>query len=342
MSIINTFLQKKKMRESHYGIFMVAVAYVLSFLLLVLGSDAFYNSRSRAAGINNSTDEVAQEIINNDTNNDTTNDTNNEILNSEIVSYDQALTGQARNNQSFNAGILSSNTSTNELVNTSQMSLNTQTTQTKLVNPYGLAEITEEDFPDEQTLNITMTGDTNWLLGYPMDASEYNRIMDQMNGFVNLIASHQAPEAEKNTIESFSVEAKTNSSFMSVTDEEVQMLERIVEAEATGEDMIGKILIVNVILNRMSDEDFPDSIEGVIFQRVEGDYQFSPIKDQRFWEVNVTKKTRTAVQRALDGEDYSEGALYFMARKNTKSSNAKWFDQHLERLFKHGGHEFYK
>lgn len=334
MSIINTFLQKKKMRENHYGIFMVAVAYVLSFLLLVLGSDTFYNSRSRAAGINNSTDEVAQEIINNDT--------NNEILTSEIVSYDQALICQARNNQSINTGILSSNTSTNELVNTSQMSLNTRTTQTKLVNPYGLAENTEEDLPDEQSMITTMTGDTNWLLGYPMDALEYNIIMEQMNGFDNLTASHQTQKVEKNTIESFSVEVKTNSSFMSVTDEEVEMLERIVESEATGEDMIGKILIVNVILNRMSDEDFPDSIEGVIFQRVEGDYQFSPIKDQRFWEVNVTKNTRTAVQRALDGEDYSEGALYFMARKNTKDSNAKWFDQHLERLFKHGGHEFYK
>ncbi|HCM13497.1 MAG TPA: cell wall hydrolase, partial [Lachnospiraceae bacterium] len=35
-------------------------------------------------------------------------------------------------------------------------------------------------------------------------------------------------------------------------------------------------------------------------------------------------------------------ALYFMARKRAKASNAKWFDDNLKWLFKHGGHEFYR
>jgi N-acetylmuramoyl-L-alanine amidase len=129
---------------------------------------------------------------------------------------------------------------------------------------------------------------------------------------------------------------------MAVTEEEVDMLERIVAAEATGEDMIGKILIANVVFNRMADDNFPNTIEDVIFQEVDGDYQFSPVSDERYWSVKVTDETEEAVQRALQGEDYSEGALYFIARKRTKSSSAKWFDQHLDWLFKHGGHEFYK
>jgi N-acetylmuramoyl-L-alanine amidase len=120
------------------------------------------------------------------------------------------------------------------------------------------------------------------------------------------------------------------------------MLERIVEAEATGEDMIGRILVANVVFNRMTDEEFPDTVEGVIFHKVNGDYQFSPLSDKRYWKVKVTDETREAVQRALEGEDYSKGAIYFMSRKRTKKSRARWFDDSLEWLFKHGAHEFYK
>ena len=118
------------------------------------------------------------------------------------------------------------------------------------------------------------------------------------------------------------------------------MLEQIVEAEATGEDMIGKILVANVIFNRTKDDEFPDTIKEVIFQKVGGDYQFSPIADKRYWSVKVTKETKEAVQRAVDGEDHSEGALFFMARRLARKSSAKWFDNNLTWLFKHGAHEF--
>ena len=39
MTVINTFLQKKRLREFGHGIYMVFAAYVLSFLLLIIGSD---------------------------------------------------------------------------------------------------------------------------------------------------------------------------------------------------------------------------------------------------------------------------------------------------------------
>ena len=73
------------------------------------------------------------------------------------------------------------------------------------------------------------------------------------------------------------------SSKVHVVKEEVKMLEQIVEAEATGEDIIGKILVANVIFNRMADDEFPDKVKEVIFQKVGDDYQFSPISDKRYW-----------------------------------------------------------
>lgn len=47
-------------------------------------------------------------------------------------------------------------------------------------------------------------------------------------------------------------------------------LVRIVEAEATGEDLIGKVLIANVVMNRVDSKRFPNSIYDVVHQKLDG------------------------------------------------------------------------
>lgn len=121
-----------------------------------------------------------------------------------------------------------------------------------------------------------------------------------------------------------------------------RILEKIVEAEAGGESMRGKILVANVILNRVKSEQFPDTVKGVVFAHSGGCYQFSPIADGRYYDVNVSKETKAAVTKAMQGEDGSEGALYFMERSLADSSNVTWFDTALTKLFRYGCHEFYK
>ena len=126
-----------------------------------------------------------------------------------------------------------------------------------------------------------------------------------------------------------------------ISDEELEILLRIVEAEATGEDIYGKILVANVVLNRVNNSEFPDTISDVVFQKVGSAYQFSPTKDGRYYSVKITKSTKEAVSRALQGEDYSEGALYFFARKLTSEKKANWFDSTLKKVVQYGCHEFY-
>lgn len=121
-----------------------------------------------------------------------------------------------------------------------------------------------------------------------------------------------------------------------------EVLLRIVEAEATGEDIKGKMLVANVILNRVKSSQFPDTVKEVVFQKNGRTTQFSPIADGRYWSVSISKSTREAVDRVLNGEDESQGALYFSARSKAKKSNMNWFDNNLTWLFKYGGHEFYK
>ena len=63
MTIINSFLQKKRLREFNYGIYMVIAAYALSILLLIIGSDTFYNITSKANGLTRQSDEVNKTIV---------------------------------------------------------------------------------------------------------------------------------------------------------------------------------------------------------------------------------------------------------------------------------------
>lgn len=126
-----------------------------------------------------------------------------------------------------------------------------------------------------------------------------------------------------------------------LSEEDLEALLRIVEAEAGGEDEEGKLLVANVVLNRVESEDFPDTVKEVVFQRDNGVTQFSPVRNGRYWEVEISDETLEAVQRALEGEDISQGALYFAARKYADSEKMKWFDENLDFLFAHGGHEFF-
>lgn len=122
---------------------------------------------------------------------------------------------------------------------------------------------------------------------------------------------------------------------------EYEILLRIVEAEAGGETIEGKILVANVILNRMNSPEFPDTVESVVYQVVEGYPQFTPTVDGRIDTVTVTEDTVEAVNRALDGEDLSCGALYFMASDHSEEHNVCWFENNLTWLFSYGGHDFY-
>lgn len=125
-------------------------------------------------------------------------------------------------------------------------------------------------------------------------------------------------------------------------DDDLEVLLRIVEAEAGGEDEDGKLLVANVVLNRMNSEKFPETVTEVVFQQENGVTQFSPVSNGSYYKVQVSEETVSAVGRALMGEDISEGALYFAARKYADSEKMKWFDNNLTFLFEYGGHEFFK
>lgn len=126
-----------------------------------------------------------------------------------------------------------------------------------------------------------------------------------------------------------------------LSNEDYEVLLRIVQAEAGNEDEKGKMLVAGVVLNRMESPKFPGTVSEVVFQNEGGVYQFSPISNGSYYSVQVSDETKKAVDRVLSGEDVTQGALYFAARKYSDPERMKWFDYSLVKLFEYGGHEFF-
>ena len=168
--------------------------------------------------------------------------------------------------------------------------------------------------------------------------------LERINEQIVMDAKIKALEAEENARqkaleeERRREEEKKAASRKAVSDDDYQVLLRIVQAEAGVCDEKGKILVANVVLNRVKSQEFPDSVRSVVYEPS----QFSPVSDGSINSVKVTEETKECVNRALEGEDYSDGALYFMNRRGSRSRAVSWFDSHLTYLFRPQNHEFFK
>ncbi|MEI3283894.1 MAG: cell wall hydrolase [Eubacterium sp.] len=117
-----------------------------------------------------------------------------------------------------------------------------------------------------------------------------------------------------------------------------RILERIVEAESGDQTIKGRQMVANVILNRMKSEKFPNSVREIVF----ASRQFSPVSNGSYYRVKVSAQTKKAVEKALKEKDNTNGALYFMYRAGSDSSNVSWFDRELTKICEYGCHEFFR
>lgn len=115
--------------------------------------------------------------------------------------------------------------------------------------------------------------------------------------------------------------------------DEAYLLAKIAMAEAEGEDLKGKALVIMVVLNRVWLPEFPGTIREVIYQ----ENQFSPINNGRWDNIEPDSECYEALDMVAHGWDESQGATYFESR-----SDSTWHQDNLDFLFLHGGHYFYK
>lgn len=114
-------------------------------------------------------------------------------------------------------------------------------------------------------------------------------------------------------------------------------LSRIIHAESGGEALEGQIAVGNVVLNRVSSGDFPDSIPGVIFDAENG-VQFEPVSNGSVTK-EPTELSQEAARRALSGENTAGDALYFFAPALSQGS---WIDSSRTYRQTIGCHRFYR
>lgn len=113
-------------------------------------------------------------------------------------------------------------------------------------------------------------------------------------------------------------------------------LSRIISAESRGEPLAGQIAVGNVVLNRVRDADYPDTIYGVIFDRQYG-VQFEPVINGSIYAEPAASSV-LAAKLVLEGVDLSRGSIYFYDPAKAQSS---WIGQNCTYVMTIGVHQFY-
>ena len=123
---------------------------------------------------------------------------------------------------------------------------------------------------------------------------------------------------------------------------ELELLARLMRAEALGEGNLGMLIVGNVGINRVIANclTFKDitTIYDMIFQSPGG---FSGTKSNLFYG-NPTEKEKSLAMRVIRGEYYypATNALWFYAPSSGSSCSSSWWDQEFAGRYKN--HCFYK
>jgi N-acetylmuramoyl-L-alanine amidase len=147
------------------------------------------------------------------------------------------------------------------------------------------------------------SGDTLWTIGktYGVSVKEMQKLNNKSNHLIFPGEAITLPEA--------------------ASEEEKELLARIVHAESKGEPYAGKVAVATVILNRVDNDIFPDSIKEVVYETSPGGiYQFSPVANG---EINkpADKESIKAAEEALAFRGDGNNSLYFY---NPAKTNDQW------------------
>ena len=118
--------------------------------------------------------------------------------------------------------------------------------------------------------------------------------------------------------------------------DELYWLSRIIEAEAGGEILEGKIAVGNVVLNRVADKRYPNTIYGVIFDFKNG-IQFTPAYTGTVYNT-PSHESIIAAKMCLEGYEIVDGVLFFF---NPRIATSNWISKNRPFAARIGRHDFY-
>ncbi len=119
----------------------------------------------------------------------------------------------------------------------------------------------------------------------------------------------------KQTLLYLGLSGSSTSNSTGYSDSDVELLAKVISAEARGESYEGQVAVGAVILNRVKHPSFPDSISGVVYQNG----AFSCVNDSN-WYAAVADSARRAAIDAINGWDPSGGAIYYFNAGKTNDA----------------------
>ena len=122
--------------------------------------------------------------------------------------------------------------------------------------------------------------------------------------------------AGKATLEKMGIFSSSSKSSGSVSSSSLNLISRFVYAESRGEPYKGQVAVAAVILNRVKDSRFPNTVSGVVYQSG----AFTCVSDGQI-NLSPNDTARKAAQDAMNGWDPTYGAIYYF---NPNTATSKW------------------
>ena len=119
----------------------------------------------------------------------------------------------------------------------------------------------------------------------------------------------------KTTLLYLGLSSGSSSNNTEYSNSDVELLAKVISAEARGESYEGQVAVGAVILNRVKHPSFPDSISGVVYQKG----AFSCVNDSNWYAAVADSSNRAAID-ALNGWDPSGGAIYYFNASKTSDA----------------------
>lgn len=112
----------------------------------------------------------------------------------------------------------------------------------------------------------------------------------------------------------------------------LDLIARVINAEAGNMSLEGKVSVGNVIMNRVASSEFPNTVYGVLYQP----NQFTVVNYASF-QRTPSAESITAAKMAMDGVNYVPGAMFYNV-----SGMSSWASRNRPYLTTFAGHDFYK
>ena len=119
---------------------------------------------------------------------------------------------------------------------------------------------------------------------------------------------------------------------ITITYPDAQLLMMVASAEALNQGVSGMERVMEVILNRVASDEFPDTVQGVVYQKS----QFESVTNGSIYRAEITPEVRQALAEVEKNLEANDSIVAFETTSN-KNTLGRYFDY----SFTEGEHDFY-